>query len=49
MGKPKSNSSKSNKDYCQKYREKNKDELKKKDRERKRAAREYENYLQPEK
>ena len=33
MGIPKSNSSKSNIDYCKKYCEKNKEELKKKDRE----------------
>ena len=30
MGRPKSNSSKSNKDYCKKFREKNKEDLKKK-------------------
>ena len=49
MGRPKSNSSKSNKYYCKKYCEKNKEKLKKKDWEYKKATREYEKYLHPQK
>ena len=47
MGKPKSN--KANRDYCRRYREKNKDAIKKKERERKKMSRDYERYLNTEK
>ena len=49
MGRPQSNKSQSNKDYCKRYREKNKDAPKKKGQERKKAPREYEKYVCPEK
>ena len=45
MGRPKSDNPLSNKESCKKYREKNKEALKKKERERKKTAREYEKYL----
>ena len=49
MGRPQSNKSQSNKDYCKRYREKNKDALRKKERERKEGSREYEKYVCSEK
>ena len=47
MGKPTSN--KANRDYCRRYREKNKDAIKEKERERKKMSRDYEKYLNTEK
>ena len=51
MGRPKINESKSaaNKKYCERYRAKNLSKLRIKERERKKAAREYEKYVHPEK
>ena len=49
MGRPQSNKSQSNKDYCKRCREKNKDALRKKERERKKASRECEKYVCPKK
>ena len=49
MGRPQSNKSQSKKDSCKRYREKNKDALRKKERKRKKASREYEKYVRPKK
>ena len=51
MGRPKINESKSaaNKKYCERYRAKSLSKLRIKERERKKAAREYEKYVHPEK
>ena len=51
MGRPKIKESKSaaNKKYCERYRAKNLSKLRIKERERKKAAREYEKYVHPEK
>ena len=49
MGRPQSNKYQSNKDYCKRYREKNKDALKKKERKRRKASRKYEKHVCPEK
>ena len=49
MGRPQSNKSQSNKDYCKRYREKNEDALLKKERERKKASRESKKYVCSEK
>ena len=40
---------KANRDYCRRYREKNKDAIKKKEREYKKMSRDYEKYLNTEK
>ena len=48
MGRPQS-TSQSNKDYCKKYREKNKEVLKPKERSRKKFSRDYEKYTNTEK
>ena len=51
MGRPRINPSKidSNSKYCKRYREKNKEILKKKGRGREKEAREYEKHVCPEK
>ena len=49
MHRPQSNKSKSNRDYFKRYLQKNKDAPKKKGRERKKASREHQKYLCPQK
>lgn len=49
MHRPQSNKSQSSKDYFKRYRQKNKDAPKKKGRERKKASREYQKYVCPQK
>ena len=51
MGKPKTVEDKrtSNKKYCQRYRERSKEKLRKTEKERKKLEREYEKYVCPEK
>lgn len=51
MGRPRIHASKgaANSEYCKRYRKKNKDTLKKTEKERKKQAREYEKYVHPEK
>ena len=51
MGRPRIHCDKSaaNKDYCRRYREKNKEKIKENDTKRKKFAREYEKYTRPDK